>query len=244
MQIRLLIIITSLIAFISCSKKESKHRIAIDLAHKEVFWHDPEDMPGMDSAFVERMKYMTAEIKKTAAAVNADVVYLKREISPEDLKKCDLLFIHFPKAQYTPDELNAISGFVDDGGALFVVMDSDYWSKLTETNVNDIIAPYGIQFGEVSADTLVGATTNAGIVTTNALKIPYHEARIVNGGTPFSFSRETQIPFGMFVETKNGSRIVVMGEGMVSLYMTSWQGVTDYQSQQFMQDVFRWLYKM
>jgi hypothetical protein len=190
------------------------------------------------------MKYMTAEIKKSAAAVSAGVIYLKKEITPEDLRECDLLFIHFPKAQYTPGELKAISDFVDGGGALFVVMDSDYWSKLTETNVNEIIAPYDIQFGEVSPDTLVGATTRAGVVTKSALKIPYHDARIVNGGTPFSYSRVTESPFGKFAETKNGSRIIVMGEGMVSLYMTSWQGVTDYQSQEFMQDVFRWLYKM
>ena len=33
----------------------------------------------------------------------------------------------------------------------------------------------------------------------------------------------------------------VMGDGMVSLYMTSWEGVQDYQRQEFMQDVFRWL---
>ena len=36
-------------------------------------------------------------------------------------------------------------------------------------------------------------------------------------------------------------RIVVMGDGMTSLYMTSWEGVQDYQCQEFMQDVFRWL---
>jgi hypothetical protein len=45
------------------------------------------------------------------------------------------------------------------------------------------------------------------------------------------------------MEVKNGGRIVVMGDGMVSLYMTSWEGVQDYQCQEFMQDVFRWLLK-
>jgi len=31
-----------------------------------------------------------------------------------------------------------------------------------------------------------------------------------------------------------------MGDGMVSPYMTSWEGVEDYQCQAGMQDVFRW----
>jgi hypothetical protein len=42
---------------------------------------------------------------------------------------------------------------------------------------------------------------------------------------------------------KNGGKIIVMGDGMVSLYMTSWQGVQDYQCQAFMQAAFRWLLK-
>ena len=50
-------------------------------------------------------------------------------------------------------------------------------------------------------------------------------------------------PFGVFKEVANGGKIIVMGDGMVSLYMTSWEGVQDYQCQEFMQDVFRWLLK-
>jgi hypothetical protein len=32
-------------------------------------------------------------------------------------------------------------------------------------------------------------------------------------------------PFGLFKEVENGGKIIVMGDGMVSLYMTSWEGV-------------------
>jgi hypothetical protein len=42
---------------------------------------------------------------------------------------------------------------------------------------------------------------------------------------------------------EKGGKVVVMGDGMVSLYMTSWEGVQDYQCQEFMQAVFRWLLK-
>ena len=41
----------------------------------------------------------------------------------------------------------------------------------------------------------------------------------------------------------NGGRIIVMGDGMVSLYMTSREGVQDYQCQELMQATFRWLLK-
>ena len=246
MQPRLLIVLLLLvITFVSSNKKERKHRIAVDLAHKEIFWHDPNDMPGMDTAFVKRMKYMTGELKKTADAVNADFVYLKKEIKPEDLKECDLLFIHFPSTKYTPAELSAISKFINNGGALFLVMDSDYWSTLEQTNVNDIIAPFNIQFGGMSPNMLPGGKTTANAITKTPLKISYHEARIVTGGTPFCYSIHTdEYPFGTFLETKNGGRIIVMGEGMVSLYMTSWKDVNDYQCQEFMQAAFKWLYKM
>jgi hypothetical protein len=121
-------------------------------------------------------------------------------------------------------------------------MDQDTWSTLEQTNVNDIIRPFGVQFGGESPDSLSGGHTTAGLVTDKRLKISYHGARTITGGTPFCFNdRSDAHPFGVFKEVEKGGRIVVMGDGMVSLYMTSWEGVQDYQCQEFMQDVFRWL---
>jgi hypothetical protein len=72
--------------------------------------------------------------------------------------------------------------------------------------------------------------TKAGIITDKSLKIPYHGARTVTGGTPFCFNdRSDANPFGTFKGVENGGKIVVMGDGMVSLYMTSLEGVHDYQ---------------
>ena len=123
-------------------------------------------------------------------------------------------------------------------------MDQDMWSTLEQTNVNELIRPFGMQFGAESADSLAGGHTKAGPVTDKRLKISYHGARTVTGGTPFCFNdRSDAYPFGAFKEVGNGGKIIVMGDGMVSLYMTSWEGVQDYQCQEFMQDVFRWLLK-
>ena len=89
-----------------------------------------------------------------------------------------------------------------------------------------------------------GGHTNPGPITDKRLKISYHGARTVTGGTPFAFNdRSDANPFGTFKEVEKGGKVVVMGDGMVSLYMTSWEGVQDYQCQEFMQAVFRWLLK-
>lgn len=222
----------------------AKSRICMDVVHQQRFWHDPADMPGKDAKLIERVKYMTGELTKTATAVNASLSYLKKEITPKDLEGCDLLFIHIPSAKYTPREVSAMSKSIAGGGSLFLVMDQDMWSTLEQTNVNDLIRPFGIQLGGESLDAQAGGHTKAGPITDKRLKISYHGARTVTDGTPFSFNdRSDANPFGTFKEVENGGKIVVMGDGMVSLYMTSWEDVQDYQCQEFMQDVFRWLLK-
>jgi hypothetical protein len=222
----------------------AKSRICVDVAHQQRFWHDPADMAGKDVQMIERVKYMTGELTKTAAAVDASLSYLKKEITPKDLEGCNLAFIHIPSVKYTPGEVSAISKHIAGGGSLFLVMDQDMWSTLEQTNTNDLIRSFGIQFGGESPDALAGGHTKAGLITDKSLKISYHGARTVTGGTPFSFNdRSDANPFGTFMEVKNGGKIIVMGDGMVSLYMTSWEGVQDYRCQEFMQEAFRWLLK-
>ena len=222
----------------------NKYQIYIDIAHKQRFWNDPADMNGMDKNLVNRVKYMTDEIVKNAKSNNAELKYLKQEIKPGDLLNCNLLFIHIPSAKYSKGEIKAIQNYIEMGGSLFLVMDADYWSTLEQTNVNEIIEPFGIQFGSDSQDTIVGGCSKGGIICSKTLKIPYHGARIVNGGNAFCFNKESaDEPFGVYKKLKGGGKLIVMGEAMVSLYMTSWQGVTDYQCSEFMEDVFRWLLK-
>jgi hypothetical protein len=222
----------------------AKHRICMDVGHQPRFWHDPADMAGMDVKVVDRVKYMTGELTRTASSVNASLSYLKQEITSRDLEGCDVMFTHIPSAKYTPGEVSAISKYIAGGGSLFLVMDQDMWSTLEQTNVNDLIRPFGIQFGAESPDSLAGGHTKPGVVTDKRLKISYHGARTVTGGAPFCFNdRSDDHPFGAFKEVANGGKVIVMGDGMVSLYMTSWEGVRDYQCQEFMQDAFRWLLK-
>jgi hypothetical protein len=150
-----------------------------------------------------------------------------------------------PSSSYSIEEVRAIEQFVKKGGSLFIVMEVDYWATLEKANVNDIVSPFGIAYKSDNPDgKSSGGYTKTGKVTGNKYSIPYHGARLVEGGTPFCFSNQTdENPFGVYKEVKNGGKIIAMGEGMVSLYMTEWEGVKNYQCSEFMNDVLAWLLK-
>jgi len=220
----------------------SQKKIYMDIAHGQRFWNDPAGMVSGAGNNLGRVKYMTDQFVKTASSVDAELLYLKGEIKPEDLSDCDLLYIHIPSSKYTPGEIKAITQYLSNGGSLFLVMDEDYWSTLEDANANDIISPFGIQFGKESPDSAVGGYTKAGLITEKSLKMTYQKGRTIEGGTPFCFNKQSEeYSFGVFKKLKNGGKIVVMGDGMTSLYMTSWKGVDDYQCAEFMHDVFKWL---
>lgn len=244
-KIYVLLLIASLMTYAGLAAGQSaSKKILIDIAHGQKFWNDPATMTGADAQFVERIKYMTDQIKTSAAAVNAEVSYIKGKIKADDLAKSNLLFIHLPSSKYDSDEVNAITRYLQNGGAMFLVMDVDYWSTLEQTNVNDLLDKSGIKFGNNCPDTLSGGYTKPSAIADKKLKVTYHGARIVTGGTPFCYNNQSEAyPFGAYTKLNKGGKIVAMGDGMVSLYMTSWKDVDDYQCQEFMQSVFAWLLK-
>jgi hypothetical protein len=218
--------------------------IVVDVAHGQRFWKDAASVAKDTSAPAQRVRYLNGELAKNAASLNATVSYLNTPITPAALAKCDVLFIHIPSAKYTPAETKAIQQYVQQGGSLFMVMDADYWSTLEQVNANDIVSTFGITYKSENPDQSTGGHSSAGQVATKRYSIPYHGARVVEGGTPFCFSNQTEKnPFGVYTEAKNGGKIIAMGDGMVSLYMNSWEGVNDYQCAPFMQDALAWLLK-
>jgi hypothetical protein len=221
-----------------------KKKVLIDVAHGQKFYRDPADVTSTELVPTERLKYMTGELAKNASAHNAEIGYLKKSIDAATLSNADLLFIHVPSTKYSPEECKAIRNYIENGGSLFLVLEEDYWATLDQVNANDIVSPFGITFAANNPDQSTGGHSTAGKLTGKEYKIPYHGARTVEGGTPFASSNASdEKPFGVYKEVKGGGKIVAMGEGMVSLYMTSWQGVTDYQCAPFMQDVIGWLVK-
>jgi hypothetical protein len=236
---------TLLILSLICSwtlASAQKKKILVDVAHGQKFYSDPADGISTDLVPTERLNYMTGELKKNGASHNAEITYLKTPITADALSKSDLLFIHVPSTKYSADECKAIAQFIEKGGSLFIVVEEDYWATLAQVNVNDIVRPFGITYSSNSSDKSSGGHSKPGKVTKKKYAIPYHGARQVEGGTPFAYSNASdENPFGVFTEVNGGGKVIAMGEGMVSLYMTSWQGITDYPCAAFMDETIGWL---
>jgi hypothetical protein len=228
--------------YTACDAQQKK--ILVDVGHGQKFYSDPADNISTDLVPTDRLKYMTGELAKNGAAHKSVIGYVKAPITKDALSKSDLLFIHTPSTQYSANECGAIRQFVESGGSLFIVMEVDYWSTLDQANVNDIVKSFGITFSSDNRDESSGGHAVIGKVTKQKYSIPSHGARLVEGGTPFAYSNASDTkPIGVYAETKNGGKVVAMGEGMASLYMNSWQGVNDYQCAAFMDDVVGWLLK-
>ena len=219
-----------------------KHIIAVDVAHNQIFWGDPNQTEDFDENRANRVQYLSSQLQANASTVNAEQYFIHDEITADNLSKSDMLFIHVPSSRYSKSEVKAITDFLKNGGSLFLAMEVDYWSTLEQSNVNDIVTPFGITFGSDSPDEQVGAMSKAGVITPDAVKIPYHGGRIINGGTPFAYTTgDEEIPFAVYKELEGGGKMVIMSEAMTPLYMNSWQGVDDYETEKFMEDVVQWL---
>lgn len=237
-----LIILVSVSSWTNVAAQSRK--ILVDVAHSQKFYSDPADGISSELVPTERLKYMTGELARNGAAHNAQLAYQKTPFTANALSGSDLVFIHVPAAKYSPEECKAIREYLEKGGSLFIVIEEDYWATLAQINVNDIVKPFGITFASNNPDRSSGGHSSPGKVTEKKYSIPFHGARIVEGGTPFAYSDQSDAnPFGVFAETRGGGRIVAMGEGMVSLYMTEWQGVTGYDCAGFMGEVIGWLLK-
>jgi hypothetical protein len=223
------------------SVKEKK--ILVDVAHGQRFWHDPNDMSGKDSALTARVRYMAGELSKNATALNATVAYQKTKFTPAALQDVDVLFLQGVGVKLEGSEIAAIRKFVENGGGLFVTMDEDYWGTLDKFNVNDIVKPFGIEYKQDNPERSSGGYAKPGDIVSERWSIPVHGARIVEGGTPFCYINAGESPFGVYKEINSSGRIVAMGDGMSSLYMTEWEGVENYQCSEFMQGVLGWLMK-
>lgn len=238
----ILLLILSVQVACSQSMGMSKTIIGVDVAHNPVFWGDPNHTEVFDENRANRVQYLSSQLQANASSVGAEQYYFHDEITANNLSKCDMLFIHVPASRYSDSEVKAITDYLKNGGSLFLATDVDYWVTLEQSNVNDLIRSFGIEFGPDSTDEQVGAMSKASIITKEPVKIPYHGGRIVKGGTPFAYTvGEEEIPFAMYKELENGGKLVVMGEAMTPLYMNSWQGVDDYQTEKFMEAVVQWL---
>ena len=70
---------------------------------------------------------------------------MKKEFKLEKMRSANLLVIGEPKALFTPDEVNILKQYLEQGGNLLIIQGEQGDSK-NSTNLNDFLKDYGIQF--------------------------------------------------------------------------------------------------
>jgi hypothetical protein len=145
-------------------------------------------------------------------------------ITAEALKGVRILYLRAPSTQFSAAETDAIVAFVQGGGSLLLVLDEERRQSLEKTGVNNLITPFGIR---LTPDTEYlhncGGIARAGEINKANRELPFSGGRAVEGGTPFAFQLDKDgkpaQPFGAYKRLDNGARIVVLGEGMASLFL-------------------------
>lgn len=183
-------------------------------------------------------------------------------ITADALKNVRLLYLRAPSKTFSKLEQEAIVSFVKSGGSLLLVLDEESRQPLSGTEVNRLIEPFGMK---LTPDTPYlhncGAIAKAGEINMADREIPYSGGRAVEGGTPFAYQLDAEgkpaQPFAAWKKLENGGRIVVMGEGMASIFLGKEEGKrlagasrdaqnTVYwgkDSSIFMEEVLAWLVK-
>lgn len=141
-----------------------------------------------------------------------------------------MIYLRAPNKAFQDSEKQAIISFVKAGGSLLLVLDEEERQKLDVVGVNDVIAPFGLKLsGDTPRIANTGAVARAGEINKADREIPYDGGRRVFGGTPFAYQLDREgnpaQPSAAYAKLASGGRIVVMGEGMASLFLGVPEGV-------------------
>jgi hypothetical protein len=199
-----------------------------------------------------------ARLDTVARRLGLEIQTSAAPISSKALDGACLLYLRAPSQEFTDTETDAIVAFVNGGGSLLLVLDEERRQSLEKTRVNNLISPFGMRLTP-DTDYLhnAGAVAKAGEINKADREVPFSGGRAVEGGTPFAFQLDKEgkpsQPFGAYERLEKGGRIVVLGEGMASLFLGDPNGVrlsgglgnlTPYwgkDSAVFMEEVLAWL---
>lgn len=165
-----------------------------------------------------------------AAKLGAEFVAHQTPITTEALQGYRLALLRAPLREIKADERAALVGFVKQGGSLLLVVDEERRTSLSTTRVNDLLEPFGLA---LTADTAyrhnTGAIAKKGAVNAADRELPYSGGRAVEGGQPFAWQLDkdgtpAQV-FGALTVVGSRGRVVVLAEGMASLFLGTPDGV-------------------
>ena len=193
-----------------------------------------------------------------ARKLGLEVQLLSGPVTTTALEGARILYLRAPSQEFTAAEAGAIVTFVKGGGSLLLVLDQERRQSLEKTRVNDLIRPFGMTLtpdSEYLHNT--GAVAKAGEIHRSDREVPFSGGRAVEGGTAFAFqldkAGQPSHPFGAYRRLDTGGRLVVLGEGMASLFLGepnavrlsgSLNNLTPYwgkDSAIFMEEVLTWL---
>jgi hypothetical protein len=185
-------------------------KIYFDMAHGEAPW------PPQMAELGKRVGY---ELEPGSAPITAEALAGNR-----------LIYLRAPNKAFQESEKQAIISFVKAGGSLLLVLDEEERQKLAVVGINDVIEPFGLKLsGDTPRLLNTGAIAKAGEINKADRQIPYDGGRQVFGGTPFAYQLDREgnpaQPFAAYAKSDSGGRIVVMGEGMASLFLGVPEGV-------------------
>jgi hypothetical protein len=195
--------VAALIGFLA-GPAQGQSRLVFDQAHGE----QPPPPPLAAVA-----KKLGLEVQTSSAPISAQV-----------LEGARILYLRAPSAPFAAAEAEAVVAFVKRGGSLLLVLDEERRQSLEKTGVNNLIGPFGMK---LTPDTEYlhnnGAVARAGEINKADREVPFSGGRAVEGGTPFAFQLDKDgkpwHPFGAYARVDGGGRIVVLGEGMASLFL-------------------------
>jgi hypothetical protein len=219
-------------------QRETRLRLVFDQAHGE------QPPPGQLDPVAKKLGL---EIQTSAGPITAAA-----------LEGARILYLRAPSQEFTAAETAAIVAFVKGGGSLLLVLDEERRQSLEKTGVNNLISPFGMR---LTPDTEYlhnnGAVARGGEINKADRQVPFSGGRAVEGGTAFAYQLDKEgkpwHPFGAYKRLDTGGRIVVLGEGMASLFLGDPNGVrlsgdlknlTPYwgkDSAIFMEEVLTWL---
>jgi hypothetical protein len=170
------------------------------------------------------------QLDAAAKKIGLEIQTSAGPVTAAALEGARILYLRAPSKEFTATETEAIVAFVKGGGSLLLVLDEERRQSLEKTGVNNLISPFGLR---LTPDTEYlhnnGGVAKAGEINKADREVPFSGGRAVEGGTAFAFQLDKEgkpsQPFGTYKRLDNGGRIVVLGEGMASLFLGDATGV-------------------
>ena len=165
----------------------------------------------------------------TTALAQPDTLKLPNEIGPVALTETRLLELGPYDRTFSKEDKQTIIDFVERGGSILAVIDEEVRTPLLPHGMNDILRHFGLEFtGDTAYLHNCGARALTSIINTSDRDLPYSGGRAVKGGTAFAWRLDENgkpaEPYGAFIETTNGGRIIALSEGMAALGLGTKEG--------------------